>query len=477
MRWISLVLICLLVPTVSAQDPLDSFHILGDENAPITIIEYGNYQSPSCYQFWDETFLSIQTEYIDTGLVNFMFEDYPLGFYQNSQKAAEAAECVGEQSEEDYWYMHDFLYISQDEWAESDDASTLFMEYATELELDVNAFTICLFSDKYEEEVLNDMAEAQTLGVTGTPTFFILSQYEPVTLVGAQQFSVFQSAIDSILGVDTVPSTKYDSIEYNVMAEGTLDYGNYDPINPKDIFYSDEVQAVQAIAFNRLDGYIDLKFDLYQDNNFITSYTGWAEGDGRPWYHSLTINFYELPVSDISGNWEIYTYIDGEYELYNKFSIVDVSSPSTDYTSPFLASIFLYAVFVIPYIVIQKLRKNNLRSKTMIIGGLSFCGLILIAILGDESTSGAETVVFLIGALLISGTIHLIGPRGKQKSVEEQPTVIDKEIPKEEPKPKEKPVVKKKCPYCDGKLSELNYFKLKAGNDVPCEYCGEMIEG
>jgi hypothetical protein len=300
---------------------------------------------------------------------------------------------------------------------------------------------------------------------------------------------------------------KYDYIDYHTMAEGTLDYYPYDPINPKSVFYTDEGRIVLAFAFNRLDGRVDMEFDLYQDGLYVTTYEGWAEGDGREWFYAFTADFVDLPVKDVAGDWYIEAYIDGEYMFTDKFSIVDYYynggyDENESFFTMLIVTIMFYLVYIVPYIVVQAILKKRLRVKSMMVGGtLVFVFFIFILILASDGDgpTGTETVYLIIGAvimLLILRFFEAMYPGKKKETPEKAPAppppqpapVEKKEKPKPappapEPKPEKKiekePAKKsgpmKNCPYCKGKLSELNFYKLKSGNDVTCEYCGEII--
>jgi hypothetical protein len=116
------------------------------------------------------------------------FRDFPLAFHENAQKAAEAAECAGEQGK--YWEMHDKLFANQ----QSLDVASL-TKYASDLELDTVAFNTCLDSGAMSAEVQKDIADGKAAGVEGTPTAFINGEI----LVGAQPFESFKKIIDAEL--------------------------------------------------------------------------------------------------------------------------------------------------------------------------------------------------------------------------------------------------------------------------------------
>lgn len=173
------------------QVKIDGYPIKGKSNAPITIVEYSDYQCPFCERFFSETLPSIEKEYIDTGKAKIVFKDFPLSFHQFAQKAAEAAHCAREQKGDDgYWAMHDKIFSNQ---------KSLSLEnlnvWARELNLNGVAFTDCLGSGKMAGIVQKGFKEGQEDGVQGTPAFFINGKL----LSGAQPFSAFKNVIDTEL--------------------------------------------------------------------------------------------------------------------------------------------------------------------------------------------------------------------------------------------------------------------------------------
>ena len=172
---------------VSADD--DAF--LGNKNSPITIIEFSDYQCPFCARFYLNTLPSLKKEYIDTGKVKFVYRDFPLGFHQNAQKAAEATEVARELGGDDaFWKMHDKIFNNQQAISEQD-----LINYAEEIGLNKAKFKEILASNKYRNEVQKDFKDGEKVGVSGTPAFFINGR----NLVGAQPFSEFKKIIDEEL--------------------------------------------------------------------------------------------------------------------------------------------------------------------------------------------------------------------------------------------------------------------------------------
>ena len=167
---------------------VDDDPVKGSESAPVTIIEFSEYECPFCKRFFDQTFSQIEENYIKTGKVRYVFRDFPLGFHQYAQKAAEAAECADEQGK--FWQYHDKLFENQD--ALGIDS---LKQYAKELSLNAVKFNNCLDSGKMASEVEKDLSDGLEYGVEGTPMFFI----NGVGLSGAQPYSAFEQIIEQEL--------------------------------------------------------------------------------------------------------------------------------------------------------------------------------------------------------------------------------------------------------------------------------------
>jgi protein-disulfide isomerase len=164
----------------------------GDKNAPVTIVEFSDFQCGYCWQFYRLVEPELFKQYIATGQVTFVFKHLPaLG--QESIWAAEAAECAADQGK--FWEYHDALFDHLT--GEKDDTFSKdnLLKYARQLELDIDWFEPCLTNDQTLDRVQIDQYESEQAGVLGTPTFFINGQ----PLVGAQPLEVFQATIESKL--------------------------------------------------------------------------------------------------------------------------------------------------------------------------------------------------------------------------------------------------------------------------------------
>ncbi|MBI4021365.1 MAG: thioredoxin domain-containing protein [Candidatus Aenigmarchaeota archaeon] len=169
------------------DDPVD-----GNPEAPVTIIEFSDFQCPFCGRFYLETLPGIQN-YIADGRVRIIYRDFPLSFHPEAQPAAEAAECAKEQGK--FWEFHDKVFENQGAISKS-----AYIQWAGELGMNVQQFTSCVETGKYRSEVQADFNAGSAAGVSGTPTFFVgPSGGQGVKIVGAQPFSTFQVAIDAAL--------------------------------------------------------------------------------------------------------------------------------------------------------------------------------------------------------------------------------------------------------------------------------------
>ena len=157
----------------------------GPEGAPVTIIEFSDFQCPYCVRA-EETVQKVLKAY--EGKVRLVYRDFPLPFHPQAEKAAEAAQCAGDQGK--YWDMHEKLFANQ----QALEAPAL-KGYAKDLKLDQGKFDACLDSGEKSKVVEANRKAGEKVGVTGTPAFFI-NGYQ---LTGAQPFEEFKSLIDAEL--------------------------------------------------------------------------------------------------------------------------------------------------------------------------------------------------------------------------------------------------------------------------------------
>lgn len=190
------------LPTNQPEQPVkisaDDDPVRGNQEAPITIIEFSDFQCPFCARFHVQTLPLLLENYIDSGKVKLVYRDFPIqNIHPNAMPAAVAAECADEQGK--YWQYHDKLFENQSQWAklETTDVIALFSQYSLEMELNQEQFEACLTSGKYVNEIRNDLNDGREYGVTGTPGFFVGSEdLGFVELKGAQPFESFKKVID-----------------------------------------------------------------------------------------------------------------------------------------------------------------------------------------------------------------------------------------------------------------------------------------
>ena len=184
---------------------VDDDPIMGDKNAPLTMIDFSDYECPFCKRYFDDTFSQIKKEYIDTGKVKYVYRDLPLSFHDPmATLEAVAANCAREQDEDATCFKyHDEIFArtkSNGNGLSKDDLSTI----ASDLGLNLSSFQLCIDTESNKEEVQKDLADATEVGASGTPTFFIgkSSNDGVITgtkIVGAQPFSAFKAEIDNQL--------------------------------------------------------------------------------------------------------------------------------------------------------------------------------------------------------------------------------------------------------------------------------------
>lgn len=167
---------------------IDDDVVLGEADAPVTVIIFGDYECPFCERLYQDTEKPLREEYVKTGKVKMVYRDYPLSFHPSAQPAAEAAECAGEQGK--YWQYHDALFERQATLATLD-----YVGLAGELSLDKSSFKNCVDIRKFAPEVAKDMADGTAAGVDGTPASFINGKL----ISGAVPYATFKAEIEAAL--------------------------------------------------------------------------------------------------------------------------------------------------------------------------------------------------------------------------------------------------------------------------------------
>lgn len=165
---------------------------LGRADAPLTLVEFADYQCPFCRQFQSTVFQRLKKEYIDTGKLRFISRDLPLDFHSNALTAAQASRCAGDQNR--FWEMRDALIAHADRLEPASVTG-----YGQQLGLNMEQFQSCMSSEKYVPDIRANIAEATGAEIQGTPTFVLgktsSTAIEGIKLIGAQSYEVFTKAI------------------------------------------------------------------------------------------------------------------------------------------------------------------------------------------------------------------------------------------------------------------------------------------
>lgn len=168
----------------------DGAYKLGNDDAPVRIVEFGDYQCPAC-AVADPVLKKVLADY--EGKVQFVFRHFPLPMHANGQISSMAAEAAGTQGK--YWEMHEKLYSRQADWAEEKNPMDVFVKFAQEIGLNVDDFKKAVESKSYQATIDSGMTDGNALGVNSTPTFYI----QGIKRVGVLSENEFKQYIDEAL--------------------------------------------------------------------------------------------------------------------------------------------------------------------------------------------------------------------------------------------------------------------------------------
>jgi len=193
-----------LVGTARAADETRAVHMRlgtheearGRADAPITVIEFTDYQCPYCRRFQGEDWPRLKRKYVDSGKVRFIVRDLPLEIHSAARPAAEVAHCAAEQGK--FWPMHAALLRNS---TQLNDNYVVALE--REMGLDLPRLRTCVLGDRYEDAIARSAAEAASLGINGTPTFIIgrtsEGKLDGIRVVGAPSYEKFSAYLDRLL--------------------------------------------------------------------------------------------------------------------------------------------------------------------------------------------------------------------------------------------------------------------------------------
>lgn len=170
--------------------------MLGDEKAPVTLLEFTDYQCPFCQDFYARVFKELKMQYVDTGKLRFVLRDLPLPNHQHAKPAAISAHCAGEQGK--FWEMHSALFDGGGKLNQDD-----ILNYSKSIGLEEESFKACLNSGRYDKEIKQDVQDARSAGIRGTPAFVLGhtsdDKVSGTLISGTRPFSVFKAEIDKLL--------------------------------------------------------------------------------------------------------------------------------------------------------------------------------------------------------------------------------------------------------------------------------------
>jgi protein-disulfide isomerase len=169
-------------------------YLIGKVDAPVKIMEFADFECPSCAGFATVTEPDVRSRIIDAGLANLTYYDFPLTQHRNTLAASNAAACADEQGK--FWPMHDRLFQTQDEWnGEATDApKAFFKRYAGEVGLDVAKWETCFDARKYQPRISANLADGLRRGVNSTPSFVIGNKM----YAGMQSYDALKRIVDSL---------------------------------------------------------------------------------------------------------------------------------------------------------------------------------------------------------------------------------------------------------------------------------------
>jgi protein-disulfide isomerase len=169
--------------------------VKGNQDAHVVVFEFADFQCPYCARFAREVFPRIDSAFVRTGKVQWIFVNIPLPNHANAWTAAEAAMCAGSVSDK-FWPVHDKLFLQQAEWSSASDPAPIFVRYARESGVALESWQTCVSADRTAALLIRDVLYASSMRVSGTPAFIINN--DPV-FIGMKTFEEWRDLLDAAL--------------------------------------------------------------------------------------------------------------------------------------------------------------------------------------------------------------------------------------------------------------------------------------
>ena len=183
-------------PVIKAKVSVKDAFAIGSQSAPLTMVEFTDFQCPFCQRFHMSTYPEIKKNFIDTGKVRFVSRDLPLEIHANAMLAAQAGRCAGEQGQ--FWPMRDRMGANPEQL----DMAHLVAD-AQEFKLNVELFRSCIESGKYKEAIQKDIQVAESIGANGTPAFVVGKSTPDAVdgelVIGAMPYQVFDQKLKALV--------------------------------------------------------------------------------------------------------------------------------------------------------------------------------------------------------------------------------------------------------------------------------------
>jgi protein-disulfide isomerase len=184
-----------LAQDAKSADRAATSRVKGNQDAQVVVFEFADFQCPYCARFAREVFPRIDSAFVRTGKVQWIFVNIPLPNHPNAWAAAEAAMCAGSVSDK-FWPLHDKLFLQQAEWSNALDPAPIFARYAREAGVPQESWQSCVSADRTAALLIRDVLYAASVRVSGTPAFVINS--DPV-FVGMKTFEEWREMLDAAL--------------------------------------------------------------------------------------------------------------------------------------------------------------------------------------------------------------------------------------------------------------------------------------